>query len=148
MNVCGLMNMQYAIEGDTVYVLELIRASRTVPLVSKVCNINMVKIATRSSLLLSPASLLPYRTQDKVISHYGVRSCLHSICSRRLTPFSDPKCVLQVRFSISHSARLTTRLRRLLDKLPEEGTFSSQSATEISRSFDIAKAFHELGFRY
>ena len=38
MNVCGLMNMQYAIEGDTVYVLEANpRASRTVPLVSKVC---------------------------------------------------------------------------------------------------------------
>ena len=47
MGVVGLMNMQYAIEGDTVYVLEANpRASRTVPLVSKVCDINMVKIAT------------------------------------------------------------------------------------------------------
>ena len=48
MNVCGLMNMQYAIEDDTVYVLEANpRASRTVPLVSKVCNINMVQLATQ-----------------------------------------------------------------------------------------------------
>ena len=43
MHVRGLMNMQYAIEDGTVYVLEANpRASRTVPLVSKVCNISMV----------------------------------------------------------------------------------------------------------
>ena len=47
MHVVGLMNMQYAIEDGTVYVLEANpRASRTVPLVSKVCSINMVKLAT------------------------------------------------------------------------------------------------------
>ena len=47
MNVVGLMNMQYAIEGDKVYVIEANpRASRTVPLVSKVCGINMVQVAT------------------------------------------------------------------------------------------------------
>ena len=48
MGVVGLMNMQYAIYKDTVYVLEANpRASRTVPLVSKVCNINMANIATQ-----------------------------------------------------------------------------------------------------
>ena len=47
MHVCGLMNIQYAIENGTVYVLEANpRASRTVPLVSKVCNIQMVQVAT------------------------------------------------------------------------------------------------------
>ena len=47
MHVKGLMNMQYAIENGTVYVLEANpRASRTVPLVSKVCNIRMVPLAT------------------------------------------------------------------------------------------------------
>lgn len=47
LGVCGLMNMQYAIEDDVVYVLEANpRASRTVPLVSKVCNIQMVRLAT------------------------------------------------------------------------------------------------------
>ena len=40
LNVVGLMNMQYAIAQDMVYVLEANpRASRTVPLVSKVCDI-------------------------------------------------------------------------------------------------------------
>ena len=39
LHVCGLMNMQYAIEDGKVFVLEANpRASRTVPLVSKVCN--------------------------------------------------------------------------------------------------------------
>ena len=47
MHVVGLMNMQYAIENGKVYVLEANpRASRTVPLVSKVCGIRMVPIAT------------------------------------------------------------------------------------------------------
>ena len=47
MHVVGLMNMQYAIENDKVFVLEANpRASRTVPLVSKVCGISMVPIAT------------------------------------------------------------------------------------------------------
>lgn len=49
MYVKGLMNMQYAIEGDKVYVLEApknTRASCTVPLVSKVCNVRMVPLAT------------------------------------------------------------------------------------------------------
>lgn len=47
MNVVGLMNIQYAIEKDKIYVLEANpRASRTVPLVSKVCGISMVPVAT------------------------------------------------------------------------------------------------------
>ena len=46
MHVKGLMNMQYAIENGKVYVLEANpRASRTVPLVSKVCNVRMVPLA-------------------------------------------------------------------------------------------------------
>jgi carbamoyl-phosphate synthase large subunit len=48
---CGLMNIQYAIADDTVYILEANpRASRTVPLVSKVCNISMARIATQIML--------------------------------------------------------------------------------------------------
>ena len=46
LGVVGLMNIQYAIEGDRVYVLEANpRASRTVPIVSKVCNIQMARLA-------------------------------------------------------------------------------------------------------
>ena len=51
LNVIGLMNMQYAIAKDVVYVLEANpRASRTVPLVSKVCGIQMARLATQLML--------------------------------------------------------------------------------------------------
>ena len=47
LNTVGLMNIQYAIWEDTVYVLEANpRASRTVPLVSKVCGLSMARSAT------------------------------------------------------------------------------------------------------
>ena len=78
MNVCGLMNMQYAIEDDTVYVLEANpRASRTVPLVSKVCSINMVQIATEiiTAPLTGKPSPVP-NLRDKEINHYGVKEAV------------------------------------------------------------------------
>ncbi len=46
LKVVGLMNIQYAIADDRVYILEANpRASRTVPLVSKICNVSMARIA-------------------------------------------------------------------------------------------------------
>ena len=78
MNVVGLMNMQYAIEKDTVYVLEANpRASRTVPLVSKVCNIRMVPIATdiiTSELTGRPSPVADFREQK--IPYYGVKEAV------------------------------------------------------------------------
>ncbi len=78
MKVCGLMNMQYAIEEDKVYVLEANpRASRTVPLVSKVCNIGMVPIATQ--IITAELTGLPSPIEDlkeKVITHYGVKEAV------------------------------------------------------------------------
>ena len=48
LNVVGLMNVQYAIQNGTVYVLEVNpRASRTVPFVSKACGLPLAKIAAR-----------------------------------------------------------------------------------------------------
>ncbi|SHG48513.1 Carbamoyl-phosphate synthase L chain, ATP binding domain [Fibrobacter sp. UWH9] len=60
---CGLMNMQYAIEDDKVFVLEANpRASRTVPLVSKVCNTQMARLATR---LMMGEKLEDLKLKDK-----------------------------------------------------------------------------------
>ncbi len=78
MNVRGLMNMQYAIEDDKVYVLEANpRASRTVPLVSKVCNVRMVQLATEiiTSPLTGKESPVPALTEKK-IPHYGVKEAV------------------------------------------------------------------------
>ncbi len=78
MHVCGLMNMQYAIENGKVYVIEANpRASRTVPLVSKVCNISMVPIATDiiTSELTGRPSPVP-ELKEKHIPHYGVKEAV------------------------------------------------------------------------
>ncbi len=78
MHVRGLMNMQYAIENDKVYVLEANpRASRTVPLVSKVCNIGMVPIATDiiTREITGRPSPVP-ELKEKHITHYGVKEAV------------------------------------------------------------------------
>ncbi len=75
MHVVGLMNMQYAIENGKVFVLEANpRASRTVPLVSKVCNIRMVPLATQiiTSELTGMASPLK-ELKERNIPYYGVK---------------------------------------------------------------------------
>ena len=78
MHVQGLMNMQYAIENDKVYVLEANpRASRTVPLVSKVCNIRMVPLATdiiTSELTGRPSPVEGLKRKE--IPYYGVKEAV------------------------------------------------------------------------
>ncbi len=78
MNVRGLMNMQYAIEDGKVYVLEANpRASRTVPLVSKVCDIRMVPLAT--DIITAPLTGRPSpipELKDRYIGHYGVKEAV------------------------------------------------------------------------
>jgi len=74
LNVVGLMNIQYAIANDVVYVLEANpRASRTVPLVSKVTGVSMARIATRVML---NAKLRDLDTQPRQYPHYGVKEAV------------------------------------------------------------------------
>ncbi len=78
MHVVGLMNMQYAIENGTVYVLEANpRASRTVPLVSKVCGIRMVPLATEiiTGELTGKPSPVP-ALGEREIPYYGVKEAV------------------------------------------------------------------------
>ena len=154
MNVCGLMNMQYAIEGDTVYVLEANpRASRTVPLVSKVCNINMVKIATEiiTSSLTGKPSPVP-ELKDKVIGHYGVKEAVFPFnMFQEVDPVLGPEMrstgeVLGISPSFGEAYYKAQEATQT--KLPEEGTvLLSICDRDKPELLDIAKAFHELGFR-
>ena len=74
MGVVGLMNIQYAIMDDTVYILEANpRASRTVPLVSKVCNIPMAQLATRAML---GARLGELGVRSRPVPHFGVKEAV------------------------------------------------------------------------
>ena len=74
LHVCGLMNMQYAIENGKVFVLEANpRASRTVPLVSKVCNTQMARLATR---LMLGEKLSNLNLKDKKFNHHGAKEAV------------------------------------------------------------------------
>ncbi len=85
LQVIGLMNMQYAIYQDKVYVLEANpRASRTVPLVSKVCNISMAKIATQ---LMMGQHLSDLSLKNRPIPHFGVKE---SVFPFNMFPEVDP----------------------------------------------------------
>jgi carbamoyl-phosphate synthase large subunit len=75
LKVVGLMNMQFAIEDNKVFVLEANpRASRTVPLVSKVAGTQMASVATRLMLGESVKSL--GLDKKKTIPYYGVKEAV------------------------------------------------------------------------
>ena len=153
MNVCGLMNMQYAIEDDTVYVLEANpRASRTVPLVSKVCSINMVQIATEiiTAPLTGKPSPVP-NLRDKEINHYGVKEAVFPF---NMFPEVDPLLGPEMRSTgevlglaetvgeAFYKAQEATK-----SKLPLEGTvLISVSDRDKGEVVEVAKRFKEAGF--
>lgn len=86
LGVRGLMNIQYAIEDDKVYILEANpRASRTVPIVSKVCNISMARIATQ---IMLGKTLEELRLKKKELRHYGVKE---SVFPFNMFPEVDPR---------------------------------------------------------
>ena len=78
MGVRGLMNIQYAIENDKVFVIEANpRASRTVPLVSKVCAVNMVPIAVQ--VITAPLTGSDFKVADlpqRNIPYFGVKEAV------------------------------------------------------------------------
>ena len=154
MNVCGLMNMQYAIEDDTVYVLEANpRASRTVPLVSKVCNINMVQLATQiiTSSLTGKPSPVP-ELHDKVINHYGVKEAVFPFnMFQEVDPVLGPEMrstgeVLGIAPTFGEAYYKAQEATQV--KLPLGGTvLLSVCDRDKPELLEIAKSFSELGFR-
>ncbi len=75
LNVVGLMNVQFAIQDDTVYVLEVNpRASRTVPFVSKATGLQLAKIAARC---MAGTSLVSQgMTKEIIPSHFSVKEAV------------------------------------------------------------------------
>ena len=86
LKVIGLMNIQYAIAGGKVYILEANpRASRTVPVVSKVMGISMAKIATQVMLGKKLNAIIPAKKKD--LSHVGVKEAVFPF---NMFPAVDP----------------------------------------------------------
>ena len=122
MHVCGLMNIQYAIEDGTVYVLEANpRASRTVPLVSKVCGIQMVQIATE--VMTMPFTGKPSPVADlkeATYRHYGVKE---AVLPFNMFPEVDPV--------LGPEMRSTGEVLGLADTFGE-AFFKAQEATQTA----------------
>ena len=154
MHVRGLMNMQYAIEDGVVYVLEANpRASRTVPLVSKVCNIRMVPLATdiiTSEITGRPSPILELKEQN--IPNYGVKEAVFPFnMFQEVDPVLGPEMrstgeVLGM--SKSYGEAFFKAQEGVQSKLPLEGTvLFSVNDRDKSQVADIAKIFHGDGFK-
>ena len=154
MHVKGLMNMQYAIENGKVFVLEANpRASRTVPLVSKVCNIRMVPLATdiiTSEITGRPSPITDLKEQ--VIPNYGVKEAVFPFnMFQEVDPILGPEMrstgeVLGL--SRSYGEAFFKAQEAIQSKLPLEGTvLISVNRKDKEEVAEIARGFAEDGFR-
>ena len=154
MHVKGLMNMQYAIENGKVYVLEANpRASRTVPLVSKVCNIRMVPLATdiiTSELTGRPSPVQDLREQH--IPYYGVKEAVFPFnMFQEVDPVLGPEMrstgeVLGL--SPSYGEAFYKAQEATQSKLPLGGTvLISVNRKDKAEVVEIAQSFADDGFK-
>ena len=154
MNVRGLMNMQYAIEDGVVYVIEANpRASRTVPLVSKVCGINMVKLATEivTSEITGKPSPVP-ALKDSHYDYYGVKEAVFPFnMFQEVDPLLGPEMrstgeVLGIAPDFGEAYYKAQEATK--NPLPLEGTvLISVNKNDKKELPEVAKAFHECGFK-
>ncbi len=153
MHVKGLMNMQYAIEKGKVYVLEANpRASRTVPLVSKVCNIRMVPLATDiiTSEITSRPSPVP-DLREKEIPYYGVKEAVFPF---NMFPEVDPVLGPEMRstgevlgLSPYYGEAFYKAQEATQTQLPLKGTvLISVNGKDKPEVVEIAQLFHDAGF--
>ena len=154
MHVRGLMNMQYAIENGRVYVLEANpRASRTVPLVSKVCNIRMVPLAIdilTSELTGRPSPVPELREQR--IPYYGVKEAVFPF---NMFPEVDPVLGPEMRstgevlgLSTYYGEAFYKAQEATQSRLPLSGTvLISVNRRDKDEVVEIAGGFADCGFK-
>ncbi len=148
--VVGLMNIQYAIANDIVYILEANpRATRTVPLVSKVCNISMARVAAQ---IMLGKKLKDLNLKNSVLRHFGVKEAVF--------PFNMYQEVDPV---LGPEMRSTGEVLGLADSfglayfkaqeatgqsLPGEGVVLITVAdADKNGMLEVARAFEKIGFK-
>ncbi len=150
LGVVGLMNIQYAIADGTVYILEANpRASRTVPLVSKICNISMANIATQ---ILLGKKLSEFDLKHKPIPHFGVKEAVFPF---NMFPEVDPVLGPEMRstgevLGMADSFGLAFFKSQEATKvaLPLEGSVLITLAdSEKTSALETARLFKELDFK-
>jgi carbamoyl-phosphate synthase large subunit len=150
LKVVGLMNIQYAIFENTVYVLEANpRASRTVPLVSKVCNVAMAKLATEVML---GRRLVDLALKTRPIPHWGVKEAVFPFnMFHEVDPLLGPEMrstgeVLGI--SNSYGRAFFKAQEATQTALPFEGTVLFTIADrDKSAALEPVRLFREMGFR-
>ena len=150
LNVIGLMNIQYAIANNIVYVLEANpRASRTVPLVSKVCNVSMARVATQ---LMLGKKLNELDIKQRKIPYYGVKEAVFPF---NMFPEVDPILGPEMRstgevLGIADSFGLAffKAEEAAQQLLQNDGTvLITVSEKDRPAVLEVAKQFMELGFK-
>jgi carbamoyl-phosphate synthase large subunit len=149
LNVVGLMNIQYAIADDVVYVLEANpRASRTVPIVSKVCGIAMAGLATQVMLGKKLSDLNLTRA---AVPHFGVKE---SVFPFSMFPEVDPVLGPEMRstgevlgLAVNPGLAFFKSQEAANQTLPTSGTVLVTVADgEKAGALEAARRFAELGF--
>ncbi|HEO71775.1 MAG TPA: carbamoyl phosphate synthase large subunit, partial [Candidatus Hydrogenedentes bacterium] len=150
LKVVGLMNMQYAIANDRVYVLEANpRASRTVPLVSKVCAIPMAHLATQ---VMMGKKLSELNLKHGVFTHFGVKEAVFPFY---MFPEVDPVLGPEMRstgevlgMADSFGMAFYKAQEATQQPLPAEGCALITVAHPDQPSVaEVARQLRELGFR-
>jgi carbamoyl-phosphate synthase large subunit len=148
--VVGLMNIQYAIAGDVVYILEANpRASRTVPLVSKVCNISMARLATQVML---GKKLKDLNLRHHAFRHFGVKEAVFPFnMYQEVDPILGPEMrstgeVLGLADSFGLAYYKSQEATG--QSLPAEGTvLITVEDKDKGGILEVARAFAKIGFR-
>jgi carbamoyl-phosphate synthase large subunit len=149
LKVVGLLNIQYAIYEDVVYILEANpRASRTVPLVSKVCNVSMARIATQ---IMLGQKLPEFGLKNRTIKHFGVKEAVFPF---NMFPAIDPLLGPEMRstgevlgMADTYGMAFFKSQEATQSPLPVKGTVLITIADrDKNRIVETAKNFFDMGF--
>ncbi|MCL2796781.1 MAG: carbamoyl-phosphate synthase large subunit [Firmicutes bacterium] len=154
LGVKGLMNIQYAIHRGKVYVLEANpRASRTVPLVSKVCNLNMADIAVRLIMAEFTGEKIDLSKMEQPhVPYFGVKEAVFPF---NMFPEVDPVLGPEMRstgevlgLSDSFGLAFYKALEGSKTLLPLSGTvLISVAEKDKTEAGEVAREFDKLGFK-
>ena len=150
LNVVGLMNAQFAIQGQTVFVLEVNpRASRTVPFVSKATGLSLARIAARC---MTGKTLAEQGASEECIpKYYSVKEAVFPFVKfPGVDPILGPEMkstgeVMGVGRSFGEAFRKSQIAAGA--EMPKNGqAFISVRDGDKPAAVDVAKELHQLGF--
>ena len=156
LKVCGLINVQFAIDNGKVYVLEANpRASRSVPIVSKVCNVQMARLATRVIMeqYAGDDKKIVKSQKEKVVPFYGIKeSVLPFVKFPEVDPVLGPEMKSTgevLGLSESFGTAFLKSQEAVKANFPSKGTvlISLNRLDRTDETVEVAKTLSEIGFQ-